>query len=173
MIGLLEAIILVLVVYLFAVDTTMTLAISAALLLCSAVYFLVVRKKIRATGTEARKLNLPVIFGTDSPLAPFSKTKPRIAPSWALDFAQTMKTSAIGELEIQVFSPLIRYPLSIFSAVVVMLAGSDPASGSVSPKQPIHSPLASFGRYRRFCSSSPKAWIGNMTRDDCTLIIDR
>ena len=50
-------IILVLVVYLFAVDTTMTLAISAALLLCSAVYFLVVRKKIRATGTEARKLN--------------------------------------------------------------------------------------------------------------------
>ena len=46
-----------LVVYLFAVDTTMTLAISAALLLCSAIYFLVVRKKIRATGTEARKLN--------------------------------------------------------------------------------------------------------------------
>ena len=45
------------VVYLFAVDTTMTLAISAALLLCSAIYFLVVRKKIRATGTEARKLN--------------------------------------------------------------------------------------------------------------------
>ena len=36
-------IILVLVVYLFAVDTTMTLAISAALLLCSAIYFLVVR----------------------------------------------------------------------------------------------------------------------------------
>ena len=31
-------------------------------------------------------------------------------------------------------------------ARVFMPAGSDPASGSVKPKQPIHSPLASFGR---------------------------
>lgn len=50
-------IIAALVVYLFAVDAAMTLAISAALLLCSAFYFALVRKKIRSTGTEARRLN--------------------------------------------------------------------------------------------------------------------
>jgi len=54
-----------------------------------------------------------------------------------------------------------------------MLAGSEPAFGSVSPKQPIHSPVASFGRYFCFCASVPKALIGTMTSDDCTDIIDR
>ena len=34
-------------------------------------------------------------------------------------------------------------------------AGSEPASGSVRPKQPIHSPEASFGRYFLRCSSVP------------------
>ena len=33
--------------------------------------------------------------------------------------------------------------------------GSDPASGSVSPKHPMYSPLASLGRYFCFCSSEP------------------
>ena len=54
-----------------------------------------------------------------------------------------------------------------------MLPGSEPASGSVRPKQPIHSPLASRGRNLRFCSSEPKAWIGYITRLDWTLIIER
>ena len=34
-----------------------------------------------------------------------------------------------------------------------MLPGSEPWSGSVRPKQPIHSPVASFGRYFRRCAS--------------------
>ena len=40
-------------------------------------------------------------------------------------------------------------------AAVRMLAGSEPASGSVRPKQPIHSPVASFGRYFIRCASVP------------------
>ena len=36
---------------------------------------------------------------------PFSSTKPRILPPCASDFAQTTKTSAKGEFEIQVFDP--------------------------------------------------------------------
>ena len=40
-----------------------------------------------------------------------------------------------------------------------MLDGSDPALGSVSPKQPIASPPAISGSQRSFCSSEPKAWI--------------
>jgi hypothetical protein len=45
--------------------------------------------------------------------------------------------------------------------------------GSVRPKQPISSPVASFGRYLRFCASVPNSLIGTMTSDPCTLIIER
>ena len=38
----------------------------------------------------------------------------------------------------------------------------------MSPKQPISSPLASFGRQRCFCSSEPKAWMGYITSPPCT-----
>jgi hypothetical protein len=54
-----------------------------------------------------------------------------------------------------------------------MLPGSDPWLGSVRPKQPIHSPVASFGRYRRRCASLPNWKIGSITSEDCTLIIER
>lgn len=47
-------IVAVLVIYLVAVDVWMTLAISAALLLCSALYFLFVRRRIRETGKKSR-----------------------------------------------------------------------------------------------------------------------
>ena len=95
---------------------------------------------------DARSDSLPSIFGVSRPLAPFSSTNPRMAPPWASDFAHTTNTSAIGELEIQVFAPDSRYPPSTLRARVVMPPGSDPASGSVRPKQPIHSPLARRGR---------------------------
>ena len=45
--------------------------------------------------------------GAERPFMPFSRTKPRMAPSCASDLAQTTKTSAMGALEIQVFSPEI------------------------------------------------------------------
>ena len=45
-----------LTVYLFAVDYVMTLGIMAALAVCSCVYFLFVRKKVRTTGQESRKI---------------------------------------------------------------------------------------------------------------------
>ena len=55
-------------------------------------------------------------------------------------------------------------------ARVSMPPGSEPWFGSVRPKQPTRRPAASSGRYRRLCSSEPKAWIGSMTRLDWTLI---
>jgi hypothetical protein len=55
---------------------------------------------------EARKPTLPWMAGVERPLAPFSSTKPRISPSSVL--AQTMKTSAIGALLIQVLVPVRR-----------------------------------------------------------------
>ena len=45
-----------LTVYLFAVDYVMTLGVMAALAVCSCVYFLFVRRKVRTTGQETRKI---------------------------------------------------------------------------------------------------------------------
>ncbi len=49
-------IVVALAVYLFAVDFVLTMGILIAMAICSAVYFLVVRKKIRTTGEETRKV---------------------------------------------------------------------------------------------------------------------
>ena len=99
---------------------------------------------------------------------PFSRMKPLITPSSSL--AHTTKTSAMGELVIQVLVPLRRQPSRVRVARVAMPPGSEPWSGSVRPKQPTHSPLASLGRYFSRCSSLPKAWMGYITRLDCTLM---
>ena len=69
--------------------------------------------------------------------------------------AQTTKTSAMGELEIQFFAPERRKPPSTVRARVVMLPGSEPESGSVRPKQPMASPAASRGSHACFCASVP------------------
>ena len=115
---------------------------------------------------EARNESFLFIFGALKPFIPFSRINPFIFFSCLSDFAHTIKTSAIGELEIHIFDPDNSYPPSTFLAVVFIPPGSDPASGSVKPKQPIKSPLASFGKNFCFCSSLPKAFIGCITKDD-------
>ena len=47
-------------------------------------------------------------------------------------------------------------------------AGSDPASGSVRPKQPIASPSCIGASQRCFCSSDPQRQIANIASDPCT-----
>ena len=54
-------------------------------------------------------------------------------------------------------------------ARVRMPPGLEPKSGSVRPKQPIASPVASLGSQWRFCSSEPKVSMGYMTSEPCTL----
>ncbi len=49
-----------------------------------------------------------------------------------------------------------------------MWAGSEPWSGSVSPKQPMTSPAAMRGSQVCFCSSLPKRWMAYMAREPCT-----
>ena len=84
-----------------------------------------------------------------------------------------MKTSAIGLLLIHDLVPVSEKPPATFFARLVMPPGSDPAPGSVNPKQPIHSPVASFGRNFCFCASVPNSLIGTITSEPCTLIIER
>ena len=50
-----------------------------------------------------------------------------------------------------------------------MLDGSEPAVGSVSPKQPIVSPAAMPGSHSFFCSSEPHLWMALMAREPWTL----
>ena len=97
---------------------------------------------------------MPSIFGAERPFIPFSRTKPRITPSSV--FAQTTNTSAIGELVIHIFEPLEDVAAGgLLRARVCIEPGSEPWLGSVSPKQPTHSPVASFGRYFWRCASVP------------------
>ena len=48
------------------------------------------------------------------------------------------------------------------------LPGSEPASGSVRPKQPITSPVCIRGSHCSFCSSEPQRQIANIAREPCT-----
>jgi hypothetical protein len=87
--------------------------------------------------------------------------------------AQITKTSAMGLFEIHDFVPVSDQPPATFFARVSMPAGSEPKFGSVRPKQPMSSPFASFGRYFSLVASVPNSAIGSITREDCTLIIER
>ena len=51
--------------------------------------------------------------------------------------------------------------------------GSEPASGSVRPKQPIASPVAIRGSHCCFCSSLPYLWIAYIASEPCTLTSER
>ena len=49
-----------------------------------------------------------------------------------------------------------------------MFATSDPAFGSLMPRQAIFSPLMAGARYRSFCSSVPNLKIGGVAISLCT-----
>jgi hypothetical protein len=74
---------------------------------------------------------------------------------------------------IHIFVPETIQSVPSRRALVRILDGSDPASASVSPKQPTTSPRAMGGSQRCFCSSEPKRQIGNMQSDPCTETNDR
>mmetsp|Transcript_18076 Transcript_18076/g.25277 ORF Transcript_18076/g.25277 Transcript_18076/m.25277 type:complete len:249 (+) Transcript_18076:179-925(+) len=102
---------------------------------------------------EALRLNLPSILGAERPFIPFSKMNPLI--TFCSSLAHTTNTSAMGELVIQVLEPFRTHLFPFLTALVSMEPGSDPWLGSVRPKHPISSPVASFGRYFWRCCSVP------------------
>ena len=82
--------------------------------------------------------------------------------------AQTTATSAIEPLVIHIFCPFRIQSSPSRRARRAHRAGSEPASGSVSPKQPIASPAAIRGSHCCFCSSEPQRWIANIASEPCT-----
>ncbi len=97
-------------------------------------------------------------------------TKPRIPSSVC---AHTTATSATDPLVIHILLPDSTQSLPSRFARVRMPAGLDPKSGSVSPKQPIASPVAIRGSHSCFCSSDPCFQIANIASEPCTDTSDR
>ena len=100
------------------------------------------------------------------PGVPFSTRKPLIAPSSVR--AQTMATSAIVPFVIHILAPFRIQSEPSRRACVRIEPGSEPASGSVRPKQPIASPACIGGSQRCFCSSEPHFQIENIASEPCT-----
>ena len=88
--------------------------------------------------TDARSESFLWISGALKPRVPFSTMKPRISPSSVR--AQTTAMSAIVPFVIHIFVPLRIQSAPSRRACVRIVPGSEPASGSVRPKQPITSP---------------------------------
>ena len=107
--------------------------------------------------TDARNDNLPLIAGAEKPGEAVGTMNPRIPSSVC---AQTTATSATDPLVIHILVPVSTQsassPEPSRAAYVRMPAGLEPKSGSVSPKQPIASPVAIRGNHSCFCSSLPK-----------------
>src|SRR5436305_1389741 len=82
--------------------------------------------------------------------------------------AKISATSAQVPLLIQTFCPFNTQSLPTCLALVAILPASEPALGSVRPKQPIALPLHRLGRYFCFCSSVPHFKMVNSTSDICT-----
>ena len=97
-------------------------------------------------------------------------TKPRMPSSvWA----QTTATSATEPLVIHILLPLSTQSPPSRLALVRMLPGSEPWSGSVRPKQPMASPVAMRGSHSCFCSSLPQRQMANMASEPCTETSER
>ena len=99
------------------------------------------------------------------PLVPCGTRNPRTPSSVT---AHTTATSAIEPFVIHIFWPCTIQSLPSRRARVRIGPGSEPASGSVRPKQPIASPAAIRGSHACFCSSEPQRQIANIASEPCT-----
>ena len=104
--------------------------------------------------------------GASKPGMSFSTRKPLILPSSVR--AQTTATSEIEPFVIHIFVPFRIQSLPSRRACVRIAPGSEPASGSVRPKQPITSPACIRGNHCSFCSSEPQRQMANIASDPCT-----
>jgi len=87
--------------------------------------------------------------------------------------AQTTATSALLPLVAQRLCPVSLHEVPSGRARVCNEAGSLPDSGSVRAKHPSASPLRKRGSHLAFCSGEPRAWMGHITSDVCTLAQER
>jgi hypothetical protein len=124
------------------------------------------RRLLSGTRTLSRNTDvvelarMPILSSCGPMLTPsmsrVTMNAPRFARSSATPvFANTVKKSAMPPLVIHSLLPLMIQSSPSRVAVVLIDAASEPAPGSVRQNAAIISPLASLGRKRSFCSSSP------------------
>ena len=113
--------------------------------------------------TDARSESFLWISGAEKPGMSFSTMNPWIASSSVR--AHTIAMSAIVPFVIHIFAPFRIQSEPSRRACVRIEPGSEPASGSVSPKHPITSPVCIGGSQRSFCSSEPNFQIGNIASE--------
>ena len=107
---------------------------------------------------EARSDILCLISTAENPAVSVGTTKPRTpagSSPVASACAQTTATSATGPLVIHILRPVSTQSPPSRRARVCMSPGSEPRSGSVSPKQPTAVPAAIRGSHSCRCSSEP------------------
>ncbi len=113
--------------------------------------------------SDARIPSLSSVLTTVKPGVPLSTRKaliprgPFALPVWA----KTRAAAASRPLLTKIFRPSSTYASPSRRASVVWFVASDPASGSVSEKQPIFSPDAKGRRKRSFCASVPNEAMGS------------
>ena len=73
---------------------------------------------------------------------------------------QTIPEIFVPALVMNCLEPSITHSPPSSTARVLVLAASEPASGSVRPNAPSRFPEHSGGIHSRFCSSLPNRWIG-------------
>ena len=84
--------------------------------------------------------------------------RPSASPVTAV--IETQPEMSVPELVMNCLAPSIAHSPSSSLAVVRTLPASEPASGSVRPKEASRPPLQSSGSHSDFCSSVPQRWIG-------------
>ena len=99
------------------------------------------------------------------PFVPRGTRNPRTPSSVC---AHTTAISAAEPLVIHIFCPCTIQSVPSRVARVRIAPGSEPASGSVSPKQPSASPAAIRGSHWSFCSSEPQRWIAYIASEPWT-----
>ena len=123
--------------------------------------------------TEARSDSLCLISGAEKPGVSVGTTKPRMPPCSCPACAQTTATSAMEPLVIHIFRPSRTQSSPSRRARVRIEPGSEPASGSVSPKHPIASPVDMRGSHSCFCSSLPQRQMPYIASEPCTETSER
>ncbi len=108
--------------------------------------------------SELRIPSLPWMARWLKPGMPCSRMK-AVTPFWRFSGslrARTTNTWPTVPWVMNILVPLSTQWSPLRTAVDFIPAASEPLPGSVRPQAPSHSPLASFGRYRRCWASLPK-----------------
>ena len=115
----------------------------------------------------------PGVLFPSSSLSGTTNAEIPLVPCVLSVIANTMHVSANPLFVVKIFPPFIIYSsvASSYTACVCCPAASDPAFGSVSPKQPVLLPSISGLKNFCFCSSVPNPSIHEQHRDVCTEIV--